>query len=67
MPLLEFTFEGGAHTQQGCEFLKTLFWNLFLAPPEEADLDVMEMNFGFTLVSVAGVSVEAEKKDEKSD
>ena len=27
----------------------------------------MEMNFGFTLVSVAGVSVEAEKKDEKSD
>lgn len=47
LPLLEFTFEGGAHTKQGAEFFKLFFYNLFVAKPSEAVLDVMEVNFGF--------------------
>lgn len=47
LPLLEFTFEGGAHTRQGAEFFKIFFYNLFVAQPNEAALDVMEINFGF--------------------
>lgn len=47
LPLLEFTFEGGAHTKQGADFFKLFFYNLFLAQPEEAIIDLMECNFGF--------------------
>lgn len=47
LPLLEFTFEGGAHTKQGAEFFKLFFYNLFLAEPAQAVLDVMEVDFGF--------------------
>lgn len=47
LPLLEFTFEGGAHTLQGAEFFKLFFYNLFVAEPHAAALEVMEINFGF--------------------
>ena len=47
LPLLEFTFEGGAHTRQGAEFFKLFFYNLFIAEPNQAVLDVLEVNFGF--------------------
>ena len=47
LPLLEFTFEGGAHSRQGADFFKLLFYNLFVAEPPEAVLDIMEVNFGF--------------------
>jgi len=45
--LLEFTFEGGAHTSQGSDFFKLFFYNLFVAEPHEAVIDIMEINFGF--------------------
>ena len=47
LPLLEFTFEGCAHTRQGAEFFNLFFYNLFVAQPHEAALYVMEVNFGF--------------------
>mmetsp|Transcript_31130 Transcript_31130/g.38443 ORF Transcript_31130/g.38443 Transcript_31130/m.38443 type:complete len:97 (+) Transcript_31130:951-1241(+) len=47
LPLLEFTFEGGAHTRQGAEFFKLFFYNLFVAEPDQAALEVLEINFGF--------------------
>ena len=47
LPLLEFTFEGGAHTRQGADFFKLFFYNLFIAEPQNAALDVLEINFGF--------------------
>ena len=47
MPILEFSFEGGAHSRQGVEFLKLLFYNLFVAEPSEAILELEETNFGF--------------------
>jgi len=50
MPLLQFTFEGGANTKQGAEFLQVFFWNLFVVEPDQAKLDVLEMNFGFQVV-----------------
>ena len=46
-PLLEFSFSGGANTKQGAEFLRVFFYNLFVASPHDALLDVMEANFGF--------------------
>jgi hypothetical protein len=58
MPLLEFSLQGGVHTKHGIDFLKVLIWNLFVAEPSQADLDVMEINFGFTVVSIAGVNVQ---------
>ena len=36
LPLLEFSFEGGAHSRQGAEFLRLFFHNLFVAEPAEA-------------------------------
>ena len=63
MPLLQFTFSGGDHTKQGAELLKVVFWNLYQAKPNEADLDVIEINFGFQLVAVAGISAEEKKTD----
>ncbi len=57
--LLDFSFSGGAATKQGSEFLKVFFYNLFVATPNDALLDVMEANFGFQVVSVAGMIVPA--------
>ena len=51
LPLLEFTFEGGAHTRQGAEFFKLFFYNMFVAEPHAAVLDVLDFNFGFEAVS----------------
>lgn len=56
LPLLEFSFEGGAHTRQGAEFFKLFFYNLFIAEPNEAALDVLETNFSF-LCSQQGPSL----------
>ena len=50
LPLLEFTFEGGAHTRQGAEFFKLFFYNLFVAEPNAAVLDVLDSNFGFEAI-----------------
>ena len=50
LPLLEFTFEGGAHTRQGAEFFKLFFYNLFVADPSDACLDFQEINFGLDQV-----------------
>ena len=47
LPLLEFTFEGGAHSKQGAEFLRLFFYNLFVAEPIEAELDLFDDNIGF--------------------
>jgi hypothetical protein len=47
MPLLETTFLGGTLTERGADFLSLMFWNLFIAEPHEAILDVTERNFGF--------------------
>lgn len=47
MPLLETTFLGGGHTERGADFLSVMFWNLFIAEPNEAIIDVTERNFGF--------------------
>lgn len=40
LPLLEFTFEGGIKTKQGSQFFKILFYNLFIALPEKAKINV---------------------------
>ena len=47
LPLLEFTFEGGAHSKQGAEFLRLFFSNLFVVDPIDAELELVEDNFGF--------------------
>ncbi len=39
---------------------------MFIAEPHEAFQDVMEINFGFQVASVAGVSVEKIKEDQKA-
>jgi hypothetical protein len=76
-PILLFTFPvdsslGLTHAQQtasrqGCQFLRVLFFNLFIAEPHDALQDVMEINFGFQLTSIAGVSVDQIKKDAAQD
>jgi len=43
--LLEMTVT--ANTKQASEFLQLFFANLFICEPNEAKLDVIEMNFGF--------------------
>ena len=62
-PILAFTFSGTSSSIQGAEFLKELLFNMFIAEPSEALQDVMEINFGFTVLEVAGVSVDALTKD----
>lgn len=61
-PILNFTFAGGQQTSQGAHFLKTLFFNMFIAEPNDAIQDVMEINFGFQIQSIAGMSAEEFKK-----
>jgi hypothetical protein len=70
-PILQFTFtnvhagqSSGLQlaSKQGCAFLRVLFFNMFIAEPHQAMQDVMEVNFGFQLESVAGVSVDQIKK-----
>jgi hypothetical protein len=43
-----------------------LFFNMFIAEPHDALQDVMEINFGFQLTSIAGVSVDQIKKDKEA-
>lgn len=43
--------------------MRVLFYNMFIAEPNEALQDVMEINFGFQLTQVAGVSIEQFKVD----
>lgn len=52
-----------AASKQGCQFLRALFTNMFIAEPQEALQDVMEVNFGFQIESIAGVAVEKVKKE----
>lgn len=55
-------------SKQGCQFLRILFYNMFIAEPHDAIQDVMEINFGFQLTQIAGVSVEQFKAaNAKSD
>jgi hypothetical protein len=63
-PILQFTFTTQPHgslqlaNKQGCAFLRVLFFNMFIAEPHEAIQDVMEINFGFQIQSIAGQSVD---------
>lgn len=38
---------------------------MFVAMPIDADMDVMEINFGFEILSVAGVVINKEKPNEE--
>jgi len=66
-PILAFTFSGGVSARQGAEFLKEMLFNMFIAEPQNAIQDVMEINFGFEIESVAGVSVDSIKKKESEE
>eukprot|EP00347_Sterkiella_histriomuscorum_P003094 403365611 len=57
-PILDFAFSGGQSCRQGAEFLKLFLFNMFVAEPSEAIQDVMEINFGFQITSIAGLSTE---------
>ena len=46
-PILDFTFSGNTSSKQGAEFLKELLFNMFIAEPNDALQDVLEINFGF--------------------
>jgi hypothetical protein len=35
-PILEFSLAGGQSTKQGADFLKVLFYNMFIAEPNES-------------------------------
>lgn len=74
-PILQFTFTNYSAglssglqlaSKQGCAFLRVLFFNMFIADPHEALQDVMEINFGFQVASIAGVSVE-QIKEQKAE
>jgi len=49
----------------GADYLTLLIRNLFIFDPHEAVQDVLEVNFGFQVTSVAGMQVNnnEEKKD----
>lgn len=49
MALLEFTMEGGEKTKQGADFLNLFFNNLFLCDPQDAVVETLETNFGFSV------------------
>lgn len=66
MPILEFSFSGGSNSKQGADFLKTLFFNMFIADPSQAVQDVLEINFGFEVTSIAGMAVNNTSNDGKS-
>lgn len=59
MPLLEFTFEGGESTKQGCDFMRLLLFNLFICEPQDAVIDNFETDFGFSIVQVADIEVKS--------
>ena len=63
MSMTEFTSGMQIASKQGCQFLRALFLNMFIAEPHDAIQDVMEINFGFQLTQVAGVSVEQFKQE----
>jgi len=56
-PILDYTFQPqfGKHTCMGAEFLSLLIFNLFISEPHDAIQDVLEVNFGFQVTSVAGM------------
>ena len=60
--LLRFTFKGDHCTRQGAEFLNLLIFNCFVADPDEAKLECLEINFGFQIV-VPGEKEEESKED----
>lgn len=37
--------------------MKVLFYNMFVASPQDSIQDVLEINFGFEVLSVAGMIV----------
>lgn len=57
-PILEFTFAGMHASKQGAQFLNVLFLNMYILEPHDAIQDVMEINFGFQVLSIAGMTVE---------
>lgn len=58
-PILDFAFSSACHScRQGAEFLRLLLWNMFIAEPADAVQDVMEINFGFQITSIAGMTTE---------
>jgi hypothetical protein len=59
--LLRFTFKGDQCTRQGAEFLNLLIYNCFVADPDEAKLECLEINFGFQVV------VPGEEEESKED
>ncbi|CDW80337.1 UNKNOWN [Stylonychia lemnae] len=65
-PILDFSFSGGYGSKQGSEFLKLLFFNMFIASPNEAVQDVMEINFGFQITQIAGLTTEEFSKKQDS-
>ena len=42
----------------GADFLNLMIFNLFISEPYDAIQDVLEVNFGFQVTSVAGMNVE---------
>ena len=59
-PVLDFTFQEmpGVHTTLGAEFLSLSLYNLYIADPSLALQDMMEANFGFSVLSIAGMTVD---------
>ena len=45
------------NTSLGAEFLTLMLFNLFISEPQDAIQDVMEVNFGFQVTSIAGQEV----------
>lgn len=63
--ILDFSFQGGQACKQGADFLKTFFFNMFVASPLDALQDVMEINFGFEVTSIAGKEVDSKPAEEE--
>lgn len=68
-PILDYTFQPmyGKHTLIGSEFLSMMINNLFISEPKDAVQDVMEVNFGFEVFSVAGMAVEKQKENKEEE
>lgn len=68
-PILDYTFQPqfGKHTCMGAEFLSLLIFNLFISEPHDAIQDVLEVNFGFQVTSVAGMQVEQSQNEKEKE
>lgn len=64
-PIFEYTFTSvfGKHTNLGSEYLSIMIYNLFISEPKDAIQDVLEVNFGFEVTSVAGMTVEKQHEE----